>query len=122
MASQTRSTQLLPSSLEDRGPPLRAFAIVLVVITTLATALRFWSRSLNTARLKRSRFWWDDRFAAASAVAALTELSLCWILPLRQKSGGTGPLFGHCLILLFCAEIMFNFSLFLAKTSALRIL
>ncbi|KAI1354510.1 hypothetical protein F5Y01DRAFT_311706 [Xylaria sp. FL0043] len=122
MASQTASIQSLPSSSEDRGPPFRAFVIALVVITTLATILRFWSRSLNTTRLK-CRFWWDDAFVAASAVAVLTELSLAlriidlgfgkhiWAIPPANSRG--------LLKLFFGAEILFNFSLLLAKTSAL---
>ncbi|KAI1282228.1 hypothetical protein F5Y07DRAFT_395028 [Xylaria sp. FL0933] len=121
MASQTASTQSLPSSSEDRGPPFRAFVIVLVVITTLATILRFWSRSLNTTRLK-CRFWWDDALVAASAVVVLTELSLA----LRFLEMGFGkhiwaipPANLGLLKLFFATEILFNVSLFLAKTSAL---
>ncbi|KAI0971882.1 hypothetical protein F4678DRAFT_432407 [Xylaria arbuscula] len=125
MTPHAASPQLPLGSLEDRGPPFRDFLISLTTISTLATVLRFWSRSLNRPRLKRSRFWWDDWVALTATVGSVAEVSLVlqavhlglgkhiWAIPTANLS---------YLKLMFAAGILFNVSLFLAKTSALLFL
>ena len=48
----------------NRGPGLVGLSVVMMVLPTIAVALRFWSR----LTLKGQRFWWDDWFAIASLV------------------------------------------------------
>ncbi|KAI1367185.1 hypothetical protein F5Y08DRAFT_336854 [Xylaria arbuscula] len=123
MALRSESAQLPSGSIEDSGPAFRAFVIFLITITILSTTLRFWSRSLTTPPLNRSRFWWDDWFAAAAMATSLVELSLVlrvvdlgfgqhiWAIPPSNLS--------NLLKALFPAEILLYVALVLAKTSAL---
>ena len=48
----------------NRGPEVVAFSIVMIILPTIAVALRLWSRLTP----KSQRFWWDDWFAIASLV------------------------------------------------------
>ena len=53
----------------DHGPKVVALSIVMIVLPTIALALRIWSRLP-----KNQRFWWDDWFAIASLVCATIYL------------------------------------------------
>ncbi|PYI25961.1 hypothetical protein BP00DRAFT_430793 [Aspergillus indologenus CBS 114.80] len=64
---------------DDRGPQIRAISIALIILPSVAVALRFWSRALlpkppraNT----HSGFWWDDWTALAAAVSRGSPLSI----------------------------------------------
>lgn len=50
----------------NRGPEVTAFCIVMIILPTIALALRIWSRLTP----KSQRFWWDDWFAIASLVCS----------------------------------------------------
>lgn len=45
-----------PPNYETRGPNIIACCVVLLVVPSIATFIRLWSRSVAS----RSRFWWDD--------------------------------------------------------------
>lgn len=71
------ATMDLPESYltADRGPALRAFVIVMVVITILSILLRLMSRSLSPSQPghNQSHFWLDD-WTALIAVVRLSPL------------------------------------------------
>ena len=50
----------------SRGPEIVAVSVVLTILSTIALALRVWSRFIS----KNQGFWWDDWFALASLVCA----------------------------------------------------
>ncbi|KAI1771756.1 hypothetical protein F4818DRAFT_428963 [Hypoxylon cercidicola] len=109
---------------EDRGPGLRAFLIVMIVLTILSITLRFWSRSLNSPRGRRmSRFWWDDWASLASVPFVLTQFAL--VLAMIHIGLGvhvnTLPkeIVYQNLKLLFVAYFNYDIGLYLTKTSAL---
>lgn len=54
------------TSLPDpnRGPEITALAIVMMILPTIAVALRVWSKITP----KSQNLWWDDWFAIASLV------------------------------------------------------
>ena len=51
-------------TMDNRGPQVDAIAITMVVLCTLAVALRFLSRVLS----KTTGIWWDDWAALAALV------------------------------------------------------
>lgn len=61
----------------NRGPEVTAFCIVMIILPTIALALRIWSRLTP----KSQRFWWDDWFAIASlpCVLATQSILLRWV-------------------------------------------
>ncbi|CAJ2499998.1 Uu.00g028510.m01.CDS01 [Anthostomella pinea] len=63
---------------DDIGPGLRAFLVVMIVVTTNATVLRFWSRSLTPreARQHVFHFWWDDWVALIASVIVIAQLAI----------------------------------------------
>ncbi|KAI1411805.1 hypothetical protein F5Y13DRAFT_200474 [Hypoxylon sp. FL1857] len=63
---------------EDLGCGLRGFVIVMIIVTVVFIALRFWSRSLTpyAARATFHRFWWDDWAALAAGVVLLVQLAI----------------------------------------------
>ncbi|KAI0378203.1 hypothetical protein F5Y04DRAFT_262681 [Hypomontagnella monticulosa] len=63
---------------DDLGPGLRAFIIVMIIITVVSLALRFWSRNLtpSAARVQFHRFWWDDWVALIAAAILLSQLAI----------------------------------------------
>lgn len=46
-----------PPNYDSRAGGIIAVAVVMIVVSTIAVFLRFWSRAVNATRL---RFWWDD--------------------------------------------------------------
>ena len=76
----------MSSSPEDWGPSLRAYTIVLIVVSTLAVALRFWSRAV-VPTAKASRFWWDDWTILVAWVWRISIIWPYWMLtPIRSSS------------------------------------
>ncbi|KAI8626980.1 hypothetical protein F5Y19DRAFT_477873 [Xylariaceae sp. FL1651] len=111
---------------DDRGPSLRAFAIVITVLTMIALAFRLWSRSFcaTSYPTSKARFWWDDWFALATGIFVLSQLAVTFVM---IDQAGTGrhmwtlnsveiALFVK---LLFAAEQLFGISLCLSRASAL---
>lgn len=65
--------------VEDRGPGLRSFIIVMLILTVASITLRFWSRSLSFNRgTRRPQFWWDDWIALLSVVSRSAPLEVSW--------------------------------------------
>lgn len=60
---------------EDEGPKLRAFLIVITVLSVAAIGLRFWSRAMKPAKQNAPRFWWDDWLALSVLVSNIGEHS-----------------------------------------------
>lgn len=59
---------------ENRGPGLRAFNIVMIIVVVTAICLRFLSRALGSSGPgQKPRFWWDD-WVALLAVVSLTSM------------------------------------------------
>ena len=52
----------------DSGQSLRGFDIAMIIIPTVAVALRFWSRALSGHASKDRVFWWDDWTALMALV------------------------------------------------------
>jgi len=51
--------RMATSQGESQRPSLPAFDISMMVIATVAVALRFWSRLIHRSQYN-SRLWWDD--------------------------------------------------------------
>lgn len=63
---------------QDRGPGLRIMCIVMIILPTIATVLRFGSRALLPAKGRFPRFWWDDWIVLATLVSCAPQvLKLC---------------------------------------------
>ncbi|KAI0415233.1 hypothetical protein F5X98DRAFT_229272 [Xylaria grammica] len=115
------------SEHDDRGPGLRAFVIVLIVIVVTSISFRFFSRSLRSCENNQDyRFWWDDWAALAAVPVVLTQLGLSlanislgfgrhvWTLPSRNID--------IMLKFNFAIYFIYDLGLFLAKISALLFL
>ncbi|KAI1662206.1 hypothetical protein F4813DRAFT_396903 [Daldinia decipiens] len=63
---------------DDRGPGLRSFVIVMLILTVVAITLRFWSRSLSTSH--KLRFWWDDWIALTAVPFVVVEFGLIFYM------------------------------------------
>lgn len=63
------------SSSHSSGNSLRAFDIAMIVTSTLAVALRFWSRALPRASI-HARFWWDDWMIVVALLFSTASLAL----------------------------------------------
>ncbi|KAF2740099.1 hypothetical protein EJ04DRAFT_572412 [Polyplosphaeria fusca] len=115
----------LPGNMDDdRGPPLRIFIIALIVITTSAIAMRFWSRTMPSGGYSGiSNLWWDDWVALASlpplvAVGALILDMIrlgfgrhIWAIPPENVMGN--------LKRLFAVYYLYHTGLAIAKCSCL---
>lgn len=79
------STMDLPESYltANRGPGLRAFIIVMVVITILSIILRLMSRGLSPMQTghKQSHFWLDDWSALIAVVRSRPSPSIIFNIP-----------------------------------------
>ncbi|KAJ6020936.1 hypothetical protein N7540_006440 [Penicillium herquei] len=66
----------IPAGTPDRGKSLEAFLIVLLVATTLTSAIRIASKIIT-----KQKWWWDDYLALASWPSAIIVLGLLitWI-------------------------------------------
>jgi hypothetical protein len=74
-SNTTQPIVMLPGSYDDRGPGLRAFVIVLLIVMILSITLRFWSRALAKAGADPTpRFWWDDWLSLLALVTHLPYL------------------------------------------------
>ncbi|KAI2640424.1 hypothetical protein GGS26DRAFT_538109 [Hypomontagnella submonticulosa] len=115
------------SDSDDRGPPFRAYTIVMMVIPVVAVSLRLWSRALNMSVGRHStRFWWDDwvailatLFVIGQEIVILEWLSIgfgrhAWTLPPENVA-----LFAK---LLFVSFFFYDITLFLSRASALLFL
>ncbi|KAI0002771.1 hypothetical protein F4779DRAFT_630906 [Xylariaceae sp. FL0662B] len=128
LANTNAQPAQLPGSInEDRGPGLRAFNIVMIIVSVFAILSRFRSRSLYlpTATYER-RFWWDDwvaliasPFIVGHQASTIAAISLgvghhIWILPTENTA----------LIakLSFVIYFLYDAGLFLSKASALLFL
>jgi hypothetical protein len=61
-----------PPNYDTRAPEILACAIIMIVITTLAVILRFWSRAV----VSNLEFWWDDWALLATMVSSISTISL----------------------------------------------
>ncbi|KAA6409751.1 MAG: hypothetical protein FRX48_06363 [Lasallia pustulata] len=64
------------SSEADSGQSLRGFDIAMIIIPTVAVALRFWSRVLSGHASKDRVFWWDDWTALMALPFSIAACSL----------------------------------------------
>lgn len=72
MSSPQNNETTTTMNTEDRGPDLRSFVIVMLVVAIASVGLRFWSRSLSFPKGTRLRsYWWDDWVALISLVSGL---------------------------------------------------
>jgi hypothetical protein len=55
------------SVTEDKGPQIRAVTYAMLVLATVAVALRFWARSVAL----KAGFWWDDWLSLAALVCRI---------------------------------------------------
>lgn len=72
MSQSSETPQFPPDYVAvDRGPQLRAFFIVMVIITLLSVVFRFWSRGITMSQEKfQKRYGLDDWFALAAVVSS----------------------------------------------------
>ncbi|KAM7214525.1 hypothetical protein V8F06_010086 [Rhypophila decipiens] len=115
----------------DRGPGLRAFCIVMVIVTVLPVVLRFWSRSMSMPREKfKHRFGLDDWFSLLAVPFILAQLALS-ILGVAKGFGrhmGVLATFGDPEDLMVIAKstfaiyFLYNTALLLCRASALLFL
>ena len=52
------------TDVPNRGPQIKAAAYTMLILATIAVALRFWSRHIS----QKAGFWWDDWFALIALV------------------------------------------------------
>ncbi|KAI1121037.1 hypothetical protein F5Y10DRAFT_282805 [Nemania abortiva] len=110
--SSIHAQPLPPANGDDRGPGFRVFIIIVLILSVTAVSLRLWSRSLGKSQTSfRHKFWWDDWLALAAIPTLLTQFSLIF----HMISLGLGP----ALLDLYIAYFVYDFTLFLTKTSAL---
>ncbi|KFA74740.1 hypothetical protein S40288_08839 [Stachybotrys chartarum IBT 40288] len=109
---------------EDRSAGLEEFTIVMMVLTVLAIAARFWSRAISKPQARHlHRFWWDDWTALISVPFILTQFGLQ--LAIYDLGWGhhisTLPIEDIVTIteLTFGLYYMYDVALFLTKLSAL---
>ncbi|KAK4215148.1 hypothetical protein QBC37DRAFT_282345 [Rhypophila decipiens] len=115
----------------DRSPGLRAFCIVMVIVTVLPVALRFWSRSMSMPRERfKHRFGLDDWFSLLAVPFILAQLALS-ILGVAKGFGrhmGVLATFGDPEDLMVIAKstfaiyFLYNTALLLCRASALLFL
>ncbi|KAL4861078.1 hypothetical protein BDV12DRAFT_208419 [Aspergillus spectabilis] len=60
----------VPEGTPDRGPGVVTLAIILIILTTIATAIRIASKFVAS-----QQWWWDDFFAVLSFIFELITLS-----------------------------------------------
>ncbi|KAI9648300.1 hypothetical protein NHQ30_002932 [Ciborinia camelliae] len=72
MSSQLTPAMIAASS-QDISPSIMNLCIVMIVFSTLAIVLRFWSRALIEGIQK---FWWDDWLALFTWAVTIVELGL----------------------------------------------
>ncbi|ORY09575.1 hypothetical protein BCR34DRAFT_602706 [Clohesyomyces aquaticus] len=109
---------------DDRGPGLRAFIIVMMIVSIISVLLRFWSRTLMTKESRGiPRIWWDDWLALsalplilASGVVMLDMIRLglgkhTWVIPPTELL----PIMNR----LFAVYFLYNSGLTFAKASGL---
>ncbi|ETS83492.1 hypothetical protein PFICI_05368 [Pestalotiopsis fici W106-1] len=117
-----------PASLasDNIGGGLRAFAIVMTVLSAVSLICRIWSRALHrpTVYEGEHRFWWDDWIALATGVFCFAQMGV--IIAMIDFAGlgrhiGTLTLGEIALFskLLFTTEQLFGFTICLSKVSAL---
>jgi hypothetical protein len=110
---------------DDRGPGFRAYIIVLTVLSTIATGLRFWSRWLSAPTSRNlGRFWWDDWTALAAVLVLYVQLGVSLALldaGLGRHVWAIQPSSNLVkgLQLLFIEYFAYDLTLVLAKASAL---
>ncbi|KAH7312534.1 hypothetical protein B0I35DRAFT_437242 [Stachybotrys elegans] len=108
--------------MDSHQPNLLACLIITFVLATTAISLRFLSRRLTGIQL-----WWDDWFAMAGYVIAiswmiLTPFWICYGLGKHYQDITERPLDETLYmnrLLLFIAELLYAFALFFGKTSIL---
>ncbi|KAI1264010.1 hypothetical protein F5Y18DRAFT_93432 [Xylariaceae sp. FL1019] len=126
----TRDDPAPPLDDVDRGPALRSYIIVLLVITFIAISLRFWSRSLgspsSSSSMRRGRFWWDDWVALSSVPFIVTEFALIfYMLSLglgRHANTLSAEQIAGNLATIYVVYFIYDTALFLTKLSALLFL
>lgn len=68
--AQRQAEDLQPGSASDfSASGVKAYLTVVTVLSVLAVALRFWSRSIAEGR-HRQFFWWDDWMALISLASS----------------------------------------------------
>ncbi|KAI1141436.1 hypothetical protein F5Y05DRAFT_261382 [Hypoxylon sp. FL0543] len=112
---------------ENRGPGLRAFNIVMIIIVVAATALRFVSRALGSSGPRQEhRFWWDD-WVSLLAVPFLVGQQALTLVTIHYGVGyhiWTLPPENTAMIvrIIFAIYLTYDTALFLTKASALLFL
>ncbi|KAI0181681.1 hypothetical protein GGR52DRAFT_584079 [Hypoxylon sp. FL1284] len=112
---------------ENRGPGLRAFNIIMIVIVVTAILLRFLSRTLGSSGSRQEyRFWWDD-WVALLAVPFLVGQQALTLVTVHYGVGyhvWTLPAENVAMIfrIIFAIYLTYDTALFLAKASALLFL
>ncbi|OTA82973.1 hypothetical protein M434DRAFT_400821 [Hypoxylon sp. CO27-5] len=116
----------MAADTDDLGGGLQAFVIVMIIVTVVFLALRFWSRSLtpHSARATFHRFWWDDWVALAAGAVLLAQLAI--ELVMIQDAGfgrhmNTLTSYERELFfkLLYVGDFVYDTALFLTKLSGL---
>ena len=79
------------SITEDRGTQITSVNYVMLVLATLAVALRFWARYIA----HKAGFWWDDWTSLAALVSSSSSLGYCCSLSLTHRSLLSGQTV-HC--------------------------
>ncbi|KAI0973526.1 hypothetical protein F4678DRAFT_427025 [Xylaria arbuscula] len=122
--SSIHAQPLPPTNGDDRGPSFRVFIIIVLILSVTAVSLRLWSRSLGKSQTSfRHKFWWDDWLALAAIPTLLAQLSLIFhmiSLGLGRHVNTLPPENVQAALLdLYVAYFVYDFTLFLTKTSAL---
>lgn len=124
------ATMDLPESYltADRGPGLRAFIIVMVIITILSILLRLMSRGLSPMQPghKQSQFWLDD-WSALIAVPFILAQHVLALVALDRGFGRHAAVLGVPTVLwiariAWIAYFVYDAGLFLTKLSVLLFL
>ncbi|KAI0145932.1 hypothetical protein F4776DRAFT_608614 [Hypoxylon sp. NC0597] len=124
MSAQQNGSPLANTGVEDRGPGLRSFLIVMLILTLVAITLRFWSRSLPVYHGgHKSRFWWDDWIALAAVPFVIVEYSLIFYMLSLGLGRHINTLptenVAESLIVIYVIYFIYDIGLFLTKESAL---
>ena len=74
------------SFIEDRGPQLEAITYAMLVLATVAVALRFWARYVAL----KAGLWWDDWFSLAALVRSVLFHGYWYLFSITNCSFSSG--------------------------------
>ncbi|KAK7932315.1 hypothetical protein PG985_003027 [Apiospora marii] len=109
---------------EDRGPNLRIYIIIMLLLSLLAISLRLWSRSLSHKHMNHTvRFWWDDWAAVATMPFLLAQSGIIFYMLDSGLGRHIGTLSDDMiaanLVAIYAVYFVYDIALFITKTSAL---